>query len=683
MPKPKIKNESFDESQDKKNDDIKINEKDKSSLAEFTCRPIPTDKELDDFEEFVDNEVREDEIEDSLGEIYKEENGDVANVKKLDIKKKHGFFFWFFTAIFIIAGLASAAYSAYYFYQNSGVDSQAVDLAIESEEAIIAGEEFFYTINLKNLERVDIKDIEIRLTYPANFIFLDSQPAANLRNDTWNFSLLPSHRSDTIKIKGKIIGPAKQTNIILADMTYMPVNFSSEFSKSTSFENVIKDTGLEFTIINANSALVGEDNEIIVKYKANKENYLNNFRLTIESTNDQTEEQINNIEFSEVDEEELEKAKQELVGPGIWQINEVEEKEQDIKVKVKFKDKVSDSQDLIFKFEYEAGAEENKQFYLFYEEVISLEIIKSDLNLTLIINGSQADQGVDFEETLNYTIAYANKGETKMTDVVIMAVLESDFLDWVSLDDQKHGNVSDNSISWSKEEIPDLESLTKNDEGIINFSIKVVQAEAEIDPSKDYQVKSYIQYSIGELVVDGAEEDKEIREDRRSNTIINKINSDLQLNEQVRYFNDDNIAVGSGPQPPKIGETTSYKVYWVITNNLHELNDLLVSAELPHYVKWEDKNRASVGNFEYNEQSHKITWQIGRLPLSVYKADAEFNISITPEEADKNKIIVLMPGTIIQAIDAETKAAINMSGKAKTTKLDDDSIVNDDGRVVE
>ena len=771
MPKPKIINNQDD------NNEIKVNIENKSSIAEFTKRPIPSDKELEDFEDYVsssaasnaenleakkvsssagamadkpssakatedkpssakatedkpssakatedkpssakatedkpgdkEEEARGEEVEESLSEIYKEENGDMADVKKMDIKKKHGFFFWFFTIIFTLSCLAGASYGAYYFYMQSGSDSQAVELAIEGKNEVMAGEEFFYTVNFKNLGRVDINDIEIRLTLPENFIFLDSEPMASARNDTWHFNLLPSHRSDMIKIKGKLIGKADQTAIILADMTYTPANFSSEFKKSASFESVIKDTGIELSFIYANSVMVGEESEIIARYKADKENYLNKFRLTAlaplsaqaggPSPADAEEGSLLDINAGNKEEGYLK--------PGVWQINEVGEDEREIKIKFKINKKIADSQDMILKFEHSAG-DGAAQYYLFAEEVISLEVIKSDLNLNLIINGSQADQGIDFGQQLNYTIVYANKGESEMKDVIIMAVLESEFLDWTTLADKYNGKAEgetstsrlQTSISWSKEEIPLLETLAKGSEGTIDFSIKAAPL-SEIDASKDYQVKSYVQYSIGGL--DETEEPssasadakaladkeatagKEAREDMRSNTIVNKINSDLRLDEQVRYFNDDNMAVGSGPHPPKVGETTSYKIYWVLSNNLHELNNLQVQVDLPHYVKWGNKNRASVGNLQYNSESHKVIWQIGRLPATVYRADAEFNITITPEQDDKNKIMVLLPGTIIQAIDSETKAAINKAGKAKTTKLEDDEVVEGDGRVVE
>ena len=83
---------------------ITINLK-KSSLAEFTKRPVPNEREVENFEKIIEDQETEinppldeeldEEIEESLNEIYQDDNGDMVDVKKMDIKKRHGFFYWF------------------------------------------------------------------------------------------------------------------------------------------------------------------------------------------------------------------------------------------------------------------------------------------------------------------------------------------------------------------------------------------------------------------------------------------------------------------------------------------------------------------------------------------------------------------------------------------------------------
>ncbi|MDP3043601.1 MAG: hypothetical protein Q8N21_04310 [bacterium] len=686
MTKPKTNN-------NQNNEEIKINKQEQSGLAEFINRPVATDKELEDFEEFVssavetpteEEEAREEEVEESLSEIYQDGNGGMIDVKKMDIKKKRGFFFWFFTAIFISAVLAGAGYAAYYYLQK-GSDPTNIAFSIEGKKEARAGEEFFYAVNYKNPADSGVNNVKIKIMYPDNFIFIDSSPIANGENGVWQIDSLPARSSGQIKIKGKIIGPAEAASVILAAMAYTPANFSSEFKKEASFTTTVKDIGINLDFDYNSSALVNKENEIILKFSAKENNYLNNFRLTVDqlenmefipAKNNENNE-INPVRKGEAPSENKEAGLSngvKLIKPGVWEINAITEKEQKIAIKFKLVKKIADTQEIKLYCEGENAG----QYYKFFEKNINYEIMQSDLNLTLIINGSRNDQAVDFGQTLNYSIAYANKGAAKMKDVIIMAVLESGFLDWDSLKDGAGGKKSNNTLSWSKEEIPELEVLEKNEEGIIDFSVNLARPD-EITPGKDYQVKSYAQFALGRNNGDISAENQ----DNRGNTIINKINSDLKLSEQIRYFNDDNIAVGTGLLPPKVGEATSFKVYWVLTNNLHELKDLRVETTLPDYISWGGKNRASAGAVNYDSETRKVTWQIGRLPITVYKLDAEFNISLVPSEAQKNQIVVLLPGSEARAVDAETEAAISKSSKAKTTKLEDDEIANmsSDGRV--
>ncbi len=675
MPKPK----------DKQNpDDSEIKVKPgKSSLAEFVKKPLPSEEENKEFEEMAEEEAREEAVEESLTEIYQDDKGKVDDVKKLYIKKKRGVFFWLSVFLFFILVIGTGVWAYYNIYLSHGTNPEAVDFTISAPQQVVAGEEFLYVINYKNLENIDLGNIEIKVIYPDNFIFLDSSPApvlgSSTKNNIWRFEELNAHRSSKIQIKGKIVGPEDTENIILADMIYTPANFTSEFKRSASGETIISDIGIYFDFEVISSVLVGEDNEIIISYRARENNFLPNFRLAIEP--------LENMEFIKTSEDE------ENVHPGVWQISDIGEEEKEIKIKFKFNKKLNNYEELKLRFEHspqisEAGEAEDREYYTFLEKSIEIEILESDLSLNLIINGSRSDQGINFGQTLNYSIVYANKGETMMKDIIIMAVMESDFLDWSSLGDENKGKVKNNTISWGKEEIPVLAELNPDVEGIIDFFIKVKEI-TELDLDKKYQVKSYAQFSIGSF--GGEEEGGEGKEetgseDTRSNTIINKINSDVNLSEKVRYFNEDNIAVGSGPLPPKVGETTIYKIYWVLTNNLHELNNTQVVVNLPDYLKWENKNRASVGTVNYNSQNHQVSWHIGRLPIGVYRLDAEFNIGVTPTGDDANKIMILLPGTIVQAIDSETNAEISKTAPAKTTRLEDDEIaagLNGDGRVME
>jgi len=648
------------------NKEIKI-KSGKSSLSEFVEKKLASDEEVQAFDDYLESEARDEAIEESLTEIYQDDNGQRVNVKKLDVKKERRWLKWLVSLMVGLILLAGAIYTGSYLYLLYGSGTQAVSLGIEGKKQIAAGEEFFYTVSFRNNERVAMKDIEIKLTYPENFVFLASEPAASEANDIWRLAEVGAHRSATIKIKGKLIAEAGTTQILLADARYLPANFSSQFKKSASRETTINDIGLNILASSAASAVVGEESEIIIKYKAKEINYLTNWQLTIDHPDNI--ELLKTAAAPATNGTTTSNIKQ--TAANVWQFNQISANEQELKIKFKVKEKKDTSVDLTLRLEQKVSDQAGDKYYQFWSKTLSYETRQSGLNINLIINGSAFNQGIDFGQTLNYSINYANKSEANLKDIIIMAVLEGDLLDSSSLKTAS-GQVSDNTISWSKNEIPKLALLAPNAEGIIDFSIKIKPA-SEVSVGSS-QIKSYVQFSLAGQEI-GA------NETNRSNIIVNKINSDLSLIEQVCYFNNDNFPIGSGPLPPKVGQTTSLKVYWVISNNLHELADLTVVSQLPSYVSWDDKNSNTAGNLEYDEQNNKVIWQIGRLPLSASNVKAEFNIKITPTSSDLNKILVLLPATLVSAIDSETQTAITKTMTAQTTKLKDDNIANTDGMV--
>jgi len=673
----------------KQNDnEIKINEEE-SSLAEFTKRAVPNDDEMERFNKVVEVEFKrngdaeerfdtnvdseaDEKIEESLNEIYDDGNGGKVDVKRLDKVRRHGIAFKLFMSLIVLGMLSGAGYGAYYFYKNMGSDVTALDFKVEAATEIMSGEEFFYTVSYSNSSNANFNNAKVEVSFPDNFVFLDSTPASqNDKNNVWEIGSIKAHSGGQLKIKGVLAGAEGKTSIVVASITYNPEGVSSEFRKESSLTTTVKGVGLNIGFDYTESTLVGEVNEIDINFNKQEKNFINSFRITLEPQD--------NIQILSSDDSKIEnKATSTTIRPGVWQIDQITEDEKILPIKFKFTDKKNPSQEVVLRFEQPTGTD---KFYQFLEKRMNFEVMKNDLNLIQIINGSRNDQGIDFGQTLNYSIVYKNKGETEMTDVVIMAVLESDFLNWSTLQDEKKGREKGNTITWSKEEIPELASIKQNQEGTIDFSIKLMDIDKiNLNNSKDFQVKSYAQFSVGGKE---AADKKAKSEDNRSNTIINKINSDLKLDEQVRYFNEDNISVGNGPLPFQAGQKTSLRVYWALTNNLHELNDAKVEVKLPENIVWDDRNRTNVGTIDYNQDANIVTWNIGRLPISVFRADAEFNISVTPSDSDRNKIMILMPGSKVSATDSETGATLEKTTGAKTTKLEDDDIAqsNNDGIV--
>jgi len=638
------------------------NKREPSQVGQFVARDLPTENQAKRFDRYVKDGLDEGTINSSLSEIYQDDGGHRINVRQVDIKPKKNFLvrLGIFLLYFLIAAALISA--AYYWFINRNSEATSVDLVITAPEKIIANQEFEYIVDYKNKDKVALGDLELTVVYPDNFIFTSSFPSPTENNNKWRLEDLRQFSSGQVKIKGRLIAPTGLSNMFFADLNYRPINISTEFKKSTSLDIVLVGSGLDLSATAPSSILVGQEAELLLKFKTQETNWLDNF--TVRFAN------LDNLSFTETDYG----ADVKLVSPGVFAISNLSPSEKELGLKFKFIDKKNDSEALKVDFEYQPT--DSTKAYVFDTKTFTIEVVKNSLNLTVIANGQASDQGIDFGQTINYSISYVNKGEKIMDDVIIMAVLDGEALDWRKLVDKNNGSVSGRTITWTKDQIPELQALAKDQEGVIDFSIPVREVN-EASLIRVLEIKSYAQFAVSGK----AEELSSSNEVNRSNQLILKLNSDLNLAEEVRYFDQDNIAVGTGPLPPQVGQASTFKVYWKLTNSLHELGDLVVKTKLPAYVSWDGKDQADVGTLNYDQANNEVTWTIGRLPLSASQTQAQFSIKINPKSTDRNKLLILVSGTSLTGTDNSTSFPVSQILKAQTTRLEKDDIANTDGIV--
>ncbi len=634
----------------------------RSELSQFVERSLPSQSEVDIFDQYLKAPSSQDIVNASLSKIYEGDNGQRVNVTEVNIKRRRGLWARLGLIVLYLVIAAGLAYGAYYFFFGNKKSMSPLTLSITADQPIKANQEFTYTIDYRNQENTALNNIEATVVYPENFIFTDSFPSPSSGNNKWNLEDIKSFSSGQIKIRGRLIGISGQSNIMFTDISYQPEGISSTFKKSSSVDVVLAGSGFDISSDNPGSVLVGEEKSLSVSWLAQETSFINNFSVRV-STSDNVSIIVNKEETEGITSDQA----------GVWNIDPRSTKEP-LTFKFKVLDKKNDTEELKLIFEHKP--ENSSKAFIFEEKVLKVDVIKNNLNLSMVANGQSGDQGADFEQVINYSISYANKGETTMNDVIITAVLEGDALDWRKLEDANNGKVTSSTILWTSSEIPALKSLVKDQQGTIDFSIPV-RPSTEARLFSRFEIKSYAQFALSDSSVEPNSENQA----NRSNTLTIKVNSDISLDEAVRYFDEDNMAVGTGPLPPKVGETTTLKVYWKIKNSLNEVGGLSVQTTLPSGVTWDGKNLASVGTVSYDQNTNQVTWAIGRLPLSVSQISAEFSIALLPRPSDQNKLMVLVAGTTLTGQDNKTSYSISKLLKAQTTKLEKDDIANTDGIV--
>jgi hypothetical protein len=589
-----------------------------------------------------------------LKEVYTDGSGKVPDMSRLDKTNRS---LWKTTIYALIAFVfVLLVVTAFGFYIFGGVDNDSftnekITLTIEAPITLISGQDTVYTILLTNKEKVNLYNAELELFYPDNFEYVESEPVASGEKDNqWSFNILRTGETQKIELSGKMVAALNSVQTFRGVLSFKPSGFNAVYKQETIIDVAVGSSVVTLDISGPDKSLANAVLEYVIDYSNFGEENLIDLQTileypegcVLESAEPETDDGANNL----------------------WSMDSLAAGEEgQIKISI-------DCSAIASGGNYELNAQvllnRDGDYYPQDKEVHVINIIRDQLSLGLIINGSAEDQAIDFGELLVYSINYKNTGQEDLENIEIVANLDSQIVDWQTLSDDTNGKWQGNTITWTGREIPQLLKLGPDEDGQISWTVRAKDVSVIGDSDIDkFNVESYIEATADQSgEIDG-------QSTVESKTIISSINSDLGLIAEVMYYNEYNIPLGLGPIEPQVGQESSYSVRLKLANNLHDINDLLITTTLPENIGWANREQHTVGDVIYNSQSNKITWSVNKLPKAIDGAELSFNVTVKPTEADLGRVLALVASIQLSAKDGETGADITKTQTALTTSFVD------------
>ncbi|MBT5338056.1 hypothetical protein HN858_03690 [Candidatus Falkowbacteria bacterium] len=584
-------------------------------------------------------------------------------------KRKKRFIIFSLIVLLLLAGSALAGFL--YFSSNKTFEKQSLELTIEGPEKIKIGEQFDFIINYQNLGEVSLLDSRLHVQYPHGLLIekLEPEPV----NHAWQLGELEIGDNGQITISGSIIDEIEEEQKIIVKLTFQPSNFNSEFTKEATFSLITQAPELEFITNYPSNITPGQKINLKTKIKNEAKLDFYNAKLqitypdkfTFQSANPTTYEDDNQWIIADLNQSSQSK---EILVEGFF--------DADMNI-------LSDN-DRTKTFLLELlllGNEE--QYFKVHEEELSIKIIDQAINTYTIVNGTTENKNIELGQDLDFTIISKNTGEQDYNNLILTTTINSqpvDLLNWNKIEDDYYGKIekteTGKQITWDKTQIPELATLATGQEFSLDFSLPL-NTFADLDSINSLGKASLDVFSSLDL----SEHLGVKTEPVTSSHVILTINSDLDLGTKALYYFEDGTPIGSGPLPFEVGKKTTIKVFWDLSNDIHEIENITVNASLPEYAEWPDESYVSTGEINYNSNTNKITWEINRLPETVKEAHANFAIVITPELEDAGKIIKLTGNTTLSAKDSVSEDTIIKTKNILTSALELDQHAETDGIV--
>lgn len=539
---------------------------------------------------------------------------------------------------FIIFLAIAIGVVGFWYYQKGSFSKEILKLEILGPEEVELAQEIEYLIKYKNNGNVRLEEPILIFEYPENSLIEDGESRQEIKLD----DIYPGQEK-TFYFKGRLLGKEKESKTAKAWLSYMPKNLKARYESSTTFTTLIKSVPLTFEFDLPSKIEPDKDFRFRLNYFSSVDYPLSDLSIKLEYPE--------GFEFQEAIPRGLEQE--------IWEIALLNKTDGGrIEIGGKLLGDIGEQK--IFKAKL--GIWHEGEFVLLKESIRAIAINKASLYVSQQINGSP-QYIANIGDQLHYEIFFKNIGEKALENIFLVITLEGEIFDFQTLKtasgDFKSG---DNSIIWDWRDMPRLRFLDSQEEGEIEFWIKLRKdLEMEKIEDKNIEIKTKVYLD-------------QVREE-----FITKVNSRLEI-IQKGYFEDE-VFGNSGPIPPEIGETTTYTIIWQVKNHYNDVKNVKVKTTLPMNVRLTGnifpENQTS--KFAFDFLSREIVWEIGDLEAGKGVLNPApnivFQVAFIPSSNQKGQIASIINETKISGEDQFTETTMESSIPSINTNLPDDSTI--------
>lgn len=579
----------------------------------------------------------------NLESIYAED-GNLPDMRRIQVKKSHPFMKGLFTIIIIGGALAAAAWSGFFVLpggQNSYTEA-GVDLKVDGPEKNTLGAEYTYNISYENKEDVKLNNAILSIKYPESFAFLSSSLASNNAGHTeWNLGTIAPHQKGNITLTGKTYGAINQKGSWRIFLNYEPEDFNSELQKVITFNTEVNESPFSLSLSGPEKATVGQDAK---------------FTITLNNSGTWWPERLEIVPawptyfYPTSSTPAMEKNKKwTILGSSIPTSTS----------------STSFSYTVLGKFSENQEAENipskvslmlpyNNVPYQIAEANVKTELSKNNVSLNLAINGSTKDITGQPGDFLNVSVGLKNTSQEDLNKALVRiaftapSVKKQSVLDWADITDKYDGDVKGEQmgdtirkgiITWSSAKIPDLAKIKSGKE--INIDLRL-----PIKDGKEIDLTALKEFKIGVLAEIIYTNQAGVQQSLGSNPITVALDSDLKFETR-----DEVSALGSDKE--------THAITWILTNNFHPVKNLVLTANVYGDIAVEDPKNIPAGEFKYDSTEKKITWNITSMPESVDVLALPFTITMNKKNPTQN---ILVSKVHIQAEDTVSGEKLDFMG---------------------
>jgi hypothetical protein len=557
--------------------------------------------------------------------------------------------------------LVVALVVGFYKIKQSFFVSERMAISIDGPKEIKSGNLSTYEIRYKNDNRADLKNVQLKLSYPEDFKpegNADFNPEGAV-SGVFKLGDVSDNDEKKVVFNGRAYSPKGNLIKIKAEISYTPSTISSVFVASDQVLVSVISAPITLEVMAPQNISSNDELNYLITYKNEGAENLENIRVKVGYPE--------RFVFSSANPNAFE-------GNNIWYVGNLTSGQSG---KIVVTGKLEGNRDEVKTARVIIGANNNGEFVNYNEEDVQTKIISSPLAITQTVNDLHSINA-NAGDSLRFEIKYKNEGTLGLRDVIVTERIDSPVLDYSTLDTLGGSyDVNTKTITWKASDYDELKNLAPGQGGTIKFSVKV----KNVIPVANANDKNFIISSLAKI------DSPDIPTPISMNKIISGNKMDIKLNSKLvlavnGYYNDHKIP-NSGPIPPRVGEETTYTMHFIASNISNDIEGAKVEAVLPTSVTMTDKIFPEGSPLAYNERTNSVVWTIGNLSAGTgvgsLGKEVAFQVKIKPSPNQAGDEAPLLKESIFSAKDLFTGENISAKIGDKSTRLMEDSVLGATG----
>ena len=570
-----------------------------------------------------------------------------------------------FSVIFFVVAVGIAGFVYYNGYNTISADN--VDISITGPTTVDAGREGTFAIAIDNKNQVDLQDAYLNIEYPDG-ARRDPTQTDPLVQDRISLGNVVSGAHLDRTASAVFFGLQGNQEDIKITLEYHVLGSVNLFAKIKDYLFTLGAGPVSMTVTHVDKVNSGQDVSFNVVVTSNSTAVLSNLALNAAYPFGFT--------FKSA-------APAASLNNSVWQLGDLAPGDSKT-ITIVGKLEGQENEQRAFKFNVGiSNPADNKQIAtIFYSGTETVGIQKPFIGLDMAFNGTATTSYPTYAgDTVNVTVNYSNNMAIPVTDGTITIKLDGAILDRNQVKSAQGFYQSlDNTITWSKREIPALAVLNPGDNGTVQFSFQTLPFTSGASYAKSSQKVSFVATA-------GASEVSAGGTTPISSTIARSavVNSNISL--VATALHNGGPLNNTGPIPPKAEKETTYTINWVIANTFNNTSNVVVSAVLPSYVKFLNSFSPQNENLTYNPTSGEVDWNVGNIKTNTGYVSAarqvSFQVSFTPSLTQAQTVPALIGDSTLKALDAFTNVTLtSIAGPVTTDVVNDPGYMEGEGVVV-